>query len=353
MAITRRTLRLEQQLRADLAKVTDAQTRDLVKAWAAAWNEVEADLRDTLLAMLTAGDQVTRAQLLRSTRLQKALRVIAGNLRTLARDAGVRVTGDLEQVIATAGAAQASVIDSQLPPGSRDLVNMDAWTRVDERQVKAIVTRSTQQITALSKPLSADAYDAVRRELIRGVASGANPRQTARRMVARAESGFNGGLTRALTIARTETLDAHRAAAAVGQEQHADVLAGWTWVAELSRRTCPACFAMHGTEHALTDPGPLGHQQCRCSRVPRTKTWAELGFPGVDEPPTLIPDAGEYFAALSKADQVAILGPTGHAEWEAGRFPMGSWAVRRSTPGWRDSYVVARPRRQSGGRRAA
>lgn len=353
MPVTTRTLRLQRELDDALTRVTDAQTRDLVRAWVTAWDEVAPDLTAVLLDMLVAGDRVTRTQLLRSTRLRKALAVIADKLDTLAADAGVRITSDLQAVIDMAGGAQASVIDSQLPPNSPDLVDLQAWSRVDERQISAIVERSTQQITALSKPLSTEAYDAVRRELIRGVASGSNPRETARRIIARAEGGFNGGLNRALTIARTETLDAHRAAAAVAQAQHADVLGAWMWLADLSSRTCPACLAQHGTQHALTEPGPLGHQQCRCSRMPVTKTWAELGFEGLEEPRSLVPDAEEFFNGLPAADQVAILGRGRYDAWTAGEFPMTAWAERRTTAGWRDSYVVAKAPTQRGGRRAA
>lgn len=349
MAITRRTLRMQNQLEASLTKITDAQTRDLVRAWVAAWDEIEPDLTSALLDQLVAGEQVTRTQLLRSTRLRNALVVIKGQLEDLAHDAGVRITGDLAAIVDAAGGAQASIIDSQLPPKADQLVDLNAWSRVDERQISAIVRRSTEQITSLARPLSAQAYDVVRRELIRGVASGSNPRVTAVRMVRRAEQGFNGGLTRALTIARTETLDAHRAAAALGQAQHADVLGGWIWLAELSTRTCPSCFAQHGSEHPLSEPGPFDHQQGRCSRMPQTKTWAELGFPDMKEPASIIPDAGAYFDRLPAADQKKILGVRGHEAWKAGEFPMTDWSARRTTPGWRDSYVPAKPP-QSGGR---
>lgn len=343
MPVTRKTLGLEQQLRDELRQITDAQTRDLVKAWAAAWDEVAPDLMSTLVDMLLAGDRVTRTQMLRSARLRKALAIIAAQLTALAEYTGVRVTGDLQAIIDAAGGAQASVIDSQLPPNAPQLAGMDSWSRVDARQIEAIVQRSTEQITSLARPLSDEAYAAVRRELIRGVAAGSNPRETARRMIRRAEQGFNGGLTRALTIARTETLDAHRAAAALGQAQHADVLAGWQWMAALTSRTCPACFSMHGSVHPLTEPGPLGHQQCRCARVPVTRSWADLGFEGIEEPASLTPDADAFFAGLLPAEQEAILGKSGYAAWQAGEFPMSSWAQRRSTTGWRDSYVPAKP----------
>lgn len=340
MATTRRTLRLEEQLRDELAKVTDAQARDLVSAWIDAWDEISPDLTGVLLDMLVAGDRVTRTQLLRSTRLRKALAGIADHLDTLATDAGVRITSDLQAVIDAAGGAQASVIDSQLPPNAPELVDLDAWSKVDERQVAAIVERSTEQITSRTKPLSAEAYDAVRRELIRGVASGSNPRETARRIVARAERRFNGGLNRALTIARTETLSAHREAARLGRAQHTDVLAGWRWVTALDTRTCPACIAKHGEVFAADASGPDGHPNCRCSAAPLTKSWAELGFEDLEEPADLLPNARAWFDGLPEADQVAIMGRQRLDLLRAGDVGWDDLATLRHNPDWRDSWQV-------------
>lgn len=348
MAVTGRTLRLERRLRRDLQRITDLQTRDLVAAWATAWDEVATDLHAVLIDQLAAGDGVTRAQLLRSTRLTAALREIHEQLVDLAAQAGVRITADLQDVLDVTLGAQASIIDSQLPPNAMQLLGIEQWSRVDAAQLEAIVRRSTEQITALTRPLPMEAYAVVRRELIRGVAAGANPRVTARRMVARAGQGFNGGLHRALIIARTETLDAYRAATQASDIANADVLASWVWTADLGPRTCPACWSMHGRQFPASEPGPLGHQQCRCSRVPVTKPWSELGL-AVREPVSLLPDPAARFEELPVADQRRILGPARFAAWQAGQYPMEDWATRRTTPGWRDSFVVSRAP-QSGGR---
>lgn len=350
MAVTAETLRVQAEIRASLDRIVDNQTRDLVAAWADAWDEVAPDLTAALLEQLVAGEQITRAQLLRSTRLRKALAVIKTQLENLAGQAGVRIVADLQDVIDTAGAAQASVIDSQLPPNADQLVDLDAWSRVDAEQITAIVERSTEQITSLTRPIPAEQYSVLRRELIRGIAAGSNPRETARRIVRRTEGRFNGGLTRALNIARTETLDAHRAGARVGRLAHADVLGGWTWLARLDARTCPSCWAQHGSVHPIDELGPEDHQQGRCAAMPTTKPWADLGI-DVEEPPSLLPDAAEQFATLSPADQLAILGPARHAAWVRGEFPMDAWSQRRTTDGWRDSYGVA-PAPSSGGRRS-
>ncbi|WP_248582589.1 phage minor head protein [Nocardioides sp. InS609-2] len=342
MAASEETIRLQRQLRISVDAVVADEIRDLTRAWATAWDEIGRDLNTALVDALTAG-QVTRAQMLKAERLKKALSTIGTRLEDLSQNAGVRILGDLRGVIDTAGSAQASIIDSQLPRNASQMVDLDAWSRVDPRQVDAIVRRSTQQITSTLRPLSGKAYDVVQRELIRSVASGSNPKVAARRMIQRAEQGFNGGLTRAMVVSRTEIIDAHRTAAAVGQAPHADVLAGWTWVASLTPRTCPACLGKHGEVFPLTEPGPLGHQQCRCSRVPTTKSWADLGFDGITEPPSLIPDADAFFARLSPAEKYDLLGQDRYRAWAGGKYPRSEWAARRTSTGWRDSFVPSKP----------
>lgn len=342
MAVNSQTLTLEQKLRSELQKVTDQQVRDLVRAWATAWDEVAPDLEAALIEALQAGEKVTGTQLLRNKRLIKALDAIATQLQGLADQAGVRITSDLRRVVDDAGSLQARLIASQLPV-PQNLVDLDAWSQVSARAITAIVKRSTTQIHSSTKPLGARAAAAVRQELIRGVAAGSNPRVVAKRMVDRAHGAFNGGLSRAITLARTEMLDAHREAARVGQMKHTDVLAGWIWTATLTPRTCPACWAKHGTFHKITEPGPHGHQCCRCSRVPVTKPWSDLGFNDIPEPPSLLDDPDTVFARMSPIQQHQVLGTKGYIAWRAGKFPREKWAVKQKNPGWRDSWVPSKP----------
>ena len=178
----------------------------------------------------------------------------------------------------------------------------------------------------------------MRRELVRSVAVGDNPREAARRMLQAVQDGFNGGLTRALVISRTEMLDAHRRAAQAFRTANRDVIDGWRWMCDLSTRSCPACVGMHGTIHPADEPGPAGHQQCRCVAVPVAKSWRDLGF-DVEEPPDRFPDADRWFDGLPEADRRELLGPSRYEAWQAGDYPRDRWATVRSTDGWRDSYV--------------
>lgn len=340
MPVTPKTLRLAQRVRRDLLAIADTHTRELTKAWVNAWDGIAGDLEAALAEMIATaqGGLISQATVLRSVRMQQVLDVIARRITQLTGDAGKRITGDLGQIVRDAGETQTEIIASQLPKAERDGLN--DWVRVDARQIDAIVLRSTEKITSQMWPISAEADAAVRRELVRGLATGEGPRKTAAAIVARTEGAFNGGLTRALTIARTETLDAHRAAAKLAHDENADVLRGWMWLATLTAETCQACIGMNGTEHPLGEEGPNGHQNCRCTRVPLTKTWADLGI-DIDEPAPAVTGSQAWFDGLDETRQRKILGPAKYAAYLRGDFPMSKWAVKRSNDGWRDSYVPA------------
>ena len=376
MPTTSEALALQAQLEAELAAVTDAQTRLLVAAWAVAWSEISADLTTTMVDLLTdapvtAAGRVSRATLFRSVRLRGALEHVAARLDRLAYDAGITITSDLASMVERAARAQDAIVAVQLPdladPGTlplsqqgpvptRQSIVRQVWQPAELDALDAIVRRSTEQITSRLRPVPAETADVVRRELIRGVAVGDNPRNTARRMVQRAGHGFNGGLSRALTIARTEMLDAHRAGAGAGQARHPQVLAGWVWLAHLDEKTCPACLRMHGELFSLTEAGPQGHPNCRCARMPKTKSWADLGFEGLDEPGDAVVDARAWFEALTPAQQLRIMGPGRLAMLQSGEAEWVDLAYLRSSQTWRDSWQVTPLhvlRSQNSGGRAA
>lgn len=340
MPVTPTTLRLARRVRADLLKAVDANDRALAAAWADAWDGIAGALEAALLELIGQNQAgvMSQATILRSQRMRLALDVVSRALTKLTNEAGAKVTADLVQLVRAAGEAQEEIVGSQLPKSER--TNLAGWDRVDPRQIEAIVTRSTERITSQLWPLSASADAAVRRSIVQGLATGEGPRATARAILKRTEGEFNGGLARAMTIARTETLDAHRRAGELAHNQNADVLRGWMWLAATSTRTCPACLGMNGTEHPLTEPGPLGHQNCRCTRVPLTKTWKDLGI-DVPEPEPAATGSQAWFDSQDEKTQRQILGPARYAAYQRGDFPMSKWATRRSTDGWRDSYVPA------------
>lgn len=339
-------LRIEAALDQVLAGHLSATDRVLVEAWARAWDQVRPEVEAAMVALAEAypDGRVPYGVIRRDARLQAALAAVYGALDVLAERApGIAASG----LTAAVTASVAGNVD-MIAAGLTGVLRADLRSSVlgaDAGQVAAIIERSTQQITSRNRHLASDAQAAIRRELRRGIATGTNPRVAAARAVRGIEDQWNGGIARASTIARTEMIDAHRAAARRVQEANTDVLAGWEWVAHLGdRRVCRACLSQHATRHDVTEPGPLGHPNCRCARVPVTKTWAELGFTGMRDAVSKTPDADDWFDALPEVEQRAILTDAGWEKWKVGTWPRNQWGARRSTTGWRDSYQAVTPR---------
>lgn len=174
--------------------------------------------------------------------------------------------------------------------------------------------------------------DAVRRiegALVEGVATGRNPRETARKM----RSALGGNVNRALTIARTESLRAYRETSRATYAANADVVRGWVWHSARDSRTCAVCWAMHGTEFENREP--LGsHPNCRCALVPQTATWEELGVEGLPDTRPKVDPGPKAFARLPKATQKRILGPGKFDLYERGEIDLPDLVVRRDDPRW-------------------
>jgi SPP1 gp7 family putative phage head morphogenesis protein len=339
VSVTHQTLRLTEALRAVVDSHIDAATRDLVRAWVRAWNTIAPEWGravDSVVEAAGPGRWPNSRQILELDRVGAALDAATAELERLARLTGVTVVSTAGTVTSQTTQWEARIIASQLPPGSPAVTLLDS--RLPVSVLSTIVERTTQQIESRRAPLAHDAGTAMRRALIRGVALGHNPRATAAHMLRTSERHFNGGLSRALNIARTETLDAQRAASAAYQLQHRDVLTGWVWTSKLDARTCPSCWAMHGTVHPLVEPGPHDHQQVRCARTPVTRSWAELGI-GIREPASILPDAESRFRRMPRSRQLAVMGPARLAALDNGTLAWSDLAVNRTNPGWRDSWV--------------
>ena len=300
--------------RAAIAKLIDEVSDEVLLMWARAWTDLRAQIeaeveRRGQARMLTYSADYAGARLVEVA--QRSSAVLADAARRL-----------IELSLADA----AALIGAQLPAN---------WplNRPAKPELDAIVQRATTQITSRMWVLSDEATEAMRRRLVQGVAAGRNPRDTARLIVRDVQGDFDGGLARAQVIARTETIDAYRAGAKAHHEANSDVLQGWVWLAKLSVHNCPSCVAMHGTEHDLDEPGPLDHQQGRCSRMPLVKP--EL-VPGA--PTSKVESGAEWLQRQPEGVQRSVLGPRRYEAWKAGDYPASRWAVRRESEAWRPSY---------------
>jgi hypothetical protein len=342
MALSREPVKIAGDLALFVDRRLGADLVKLVTAWSRAWRVVEAEwkLVTTELAREVAANGVpTKKTIRRARNVQAALNSSRTELANLAELTGGIASPSAEALIKSSAQMNARMIAAQLPKGSDLRAQVERTATLPNRQLEFLVRRSTARIESALRPLSDDATDAMLDALFQGAARGSNPRTMAAKMLEQARTGFDGGLTRALTISRTEALDGHRDAARAQQFQHSDVLDGWQWLADLTSRTCPACWSKHGSKHPLSELGPEGHQQCRCSRAPLTKSWRDLGF-DVDEPRSIVRDGHEEFAKLPKKQQLEVMGPTRLQGLDRGLITWDELATKRTNVGWRPAYYA-------------
>lgn len=211
-------------------------------------------------------------------------------------------------------------------------------------------TAAGSPLRSLLAEVGAEGEERVVSALVEGVSMGQHPTVIARRI----QSALDGNRARALTIARTEALRAHREVSHLAMRANADVVAGWIWWSSLDRTACASCWAMHGSWHSLEerlDEHPSG----RCVPVPDVRA-----MPGAPAAP--LPRSGpDEFAGLPEDARRAILGPGKHEAMREGRIslpdlvgrrghPHGRWGTTRSEASLQDALAhhsrrrVAAPR---------
>ncbi|MEZ0396822.1 MAG: phage minor head protein [Anaerolineales bacterium] len=211
------------------------------------------------------------------------------------------------------------------------------WNRIDRVAVETILgmVQVNSPLHRLLLSISREGAQAAEDALVQGMLLGQNPREVARAM----RRALGTTLSRALTIARTETLRAHREATRASYQANSDVVKGWVWHSAADERTCAACWAMHGTEHRL-DEILDDHPNGRCAMIPKTRTWAEIGRQyGIDL--SDIPDTNpqielgvSLFEKLSQEQQIKILGPAKYAAWRDGKFALSDIVGRARSREW-------------------
>lgn len=347
MAINEETLAELDGMRHQVAAHVDFTTQDLDLAWSRAWAEVAAEWEAAIADLIAASKDGKWPSASKVRRARRALRARDATRELLLDLCGaipLRVNVGLEDLLEDVANWQRRLTATQYPPAAGGTVAVMAdFDRVDKDAIRAIVDRTVGEVRSRAWPLSTQAEAAMRSTLVKGVAVGDHPEAAAREMVARVQGAFNGGLDRAKVIARTELLDAHRAASRAQQDRLAGqgVVTAWEWIATLDVRTCPSCLAMHGTQHPPSVAGPLDHQQGRCDRLPVAASWKDLGFPDLKEPEPILPDARAWFDGLPQAERERIMGATRLQLLDSGQVGWEDLARRRETDGWRPSYVPA------------
>ena len=307
-----------------------ATRKDLVTAYGDAWRRIRERI-DALAAQMaearTQGRQIRPSWLYEQRRLEKLGHDIEAEFGTFIDFSTRRITDDQMQAAIAGRDDAADLIRASLPQQVQWLA--PAFPAVPFTEMVGRLSSGATLGQHLAAIVPATAVEGVKRALLTGIALGQNPRKVARAM--RDAGGLP--LARALTIARTETLGVYREAARRTYAANADVLTGWQWHSALDKRTCPVCWSMHGTMHKA-DEELASHPSCRCSMLPVTKTWQELGFEGVPETRVVLERGPDIFARMDEAFQRGVLGPGKFAAYKEGRLTLRDTVMKTRSTKW-------------------
>jgi hypothetical protein len=198
---------------------------------------------------------------------------------------------------------------------------MVRWQSLNPEAVNSLLgflADDSPLMTGLREKLGPAVADQVGQKLFEGIALGYNPRKVA----AIIQKELGQGLTWTLRTARTAQLYAYREATRASYLANPEIVKGWEWRSARDNRTCMSCLSLDGTHHK-PDERLADHHNGRCSLLPDTVTYRDLGLK-VAEPPPVVGDTGEaWFRGQSEAQQRAQMGPGKHDAWKAGKFKFG------------------------------
>lgn len=182
-----------------------------------------------------------------------------------------------------------------------------------------------------------DSEQIVRESIGQGLAQGLHPSDVTKKI----KNDLRGNMIpRGATVVRTEMYRAYREANRQTFLQNPEVVPSWVWHAHLGDYTCATCWAMHGQEFPVDTP--MGsHPNCRCTMLPKTQTWEELGFPGVGDEPDFGPKGSDVFDDLSPAKKRKILGPKKYAMYKSGDIALDDVVSVSATSRWGTTRTIA------------
>jgi SPP1 gp7 family putative phage head morphogenesis protein len=321
------------RFRSDLLRGDSAALREVSASYALSYRYLAAQLEALLREVerrRASGEDVSRAWLQRQARFEILLRQVEAEQRRLAGHANSLITGRQQELVGLASSHAEALLQAAGVGTS--------FVRLPTEAVEEIVGNLSDgtPLTRLLDKLGPEAAREVREALITGLAAGESPRLVARRF----RDALGGSQTRALLIARTETIRAYRNSTQRIYEANSDVLEGWMWLSARSSRTCVVCWAKDGEVFPVTKPMPA-HVSCRCTMIPLTdKTQADgLGR------------GAALFAEVDEEAQEKILGVSRFEAYRAGASLSDFVTLERSRR-WGDSYVT-KPLGQTQKRRAA
>ncbi|MDA8115003.1 MAG: phage minor head protein [Acidithiobacillus sp.] len=217
---------------------------------------------------------------------------------------------------------------------------------VSPDQLKAILSNDPIKIGKDGADLFSDIFaklagnkvDDIRKAIRLGMVQGETTDQITRRLKGTRAAQYRDGILEGsrrdmANLVRTTTNFVGNQSALMTFQANSEVVSGWVDVASLDGKTCNYCWSRSGRVYSLNEDGPPWHVSCRCFKVPRVRTWKELGFDNMPEYPVgqRASSSGPVPADISfeswvrtqnKSAQVELLGPTRQKLFAAGGLKL-------------------------------
>lgn len=303
------------------------QEQEMMRSMAQDWLKVERSLQaemEALAALMKEQNVVTSATVMKHDRFQKLMYQARAQAATFNEKADARIT------VAQAEMSQQGIEDALK---ALQLSYKDAGVQIVP-QFNQLPVRALEMMFGYASDGSAlagllarnypDAVNGLLDALVAGMAKGSHPTEIAREM----RNGFGVGLSKALTIARTEVLRSYRMGS-FEQYRNSGVVVGYKRMAAHDARVCPGCLFKDGEMIDSLDGEFDEHPNGRCTAVP---VIIDL------EPPTW--QSGiEWFGEQSETMQREILGAARFEAWQKGAS-LQDMSKLVSDPQWGGSYVA-------------
>lgn len=316
---------LSRRFRAELLAADSAASREILLAYSPVRRrliEQIDELARLMEAAQAAGEELNPYWLLRQERYARLLRQVEGEIAAFASQSADVIQGGQVQAVEAALAHSA-----ELMAAGASISGLSAsFARLPAEAVYDLVGRMRDgtPLRELFDPYGPEASRRLREALTTGLATGQGPRELARVLV----RDLGGDLVRALRVARNEPIRSYREASHRAYERNADVLDGWMWISALTRRTCAACWAQHGTVHPLSER--LDDHICgRCTAIPLVRGSRPNVHAGVAR-----------FSDLDGESQRYVLGAGAYALYAGGKITLADLVGWKHDARWGRSMRV-------------
>lgn len=326
-----------------LTRERQAATR-LARAYGAAYQRllVQVEALTVELERLAEKGELSPVKVGRLARLKSLQKQIEAEVSRYAVYASEEIGQGARAALAQAQRDAKALTQAALPGlAPLDAAIMGQWQQLRPEAVESLLgflADDSPLMAGMREQLGPAVAERVGEKLVEGLALGMNPRKVAE--VVRKELG--DVLTDSLRLARTVQVQAYRDSTHAAYLANSDIIKGWTRRSARLPNTCMGCLVEDGTFHIL-DERLVDHWNGRCTQIPVTKTYREMGL-DVAEPKDVLehPTGEAWFNSLSESQQRAQMGPMYFEAWQAGKFKFSDLSQDNDDAVW-GSFKVQTP----------